>query len=47
MKALSIIEYLRRRLIETAVEQGLNHPDVISLSQRLDNYLVEYQRQSA
>jgi hypothetical protein len=42
---MNIIEYLRRKMIRTAEIQGsLTHPDVVAVSQQLDRFLVQVQR---
>jgi hypothetical protein len=42
---LTIIEYLREKMIRTAEQKGsLDHPDVIALSQHLDRFIVMLQR---
>jgi Spo0E like sporulation regulatory protein len=43
---LQKIEYLKTELIELGILIGLNHPTTISLSQRLDALILEYQRHS-
>ncbi|MDQ0229751.1 aspartyl-phosphate phosphatase Spo0E family protein [Metabacillus malikii] len=46
VKLLSKIEYLKGELIEIGLVIGLNHPRTVSLSQRLDQLIVEYQKHS-
>jgi len=36
------IEYLRRRMHEIALEKGVSHPDVLMVSQRLDEAINEF-----
>ena len=38
------INFMRDRLEEYAKKYGRGHPKTLALSQRLDNYLVDYQR---
>lgn len=42
---VEISEYLRAKMVSMAVmRESLTHPDVVSLSQRLDRYIVQAQR---
>ncbi|WP_443111886.1 Spo0E family sporulation regulatory protein-aspartic acid phosphatase [Alicyclobacillus sp. ALC3] len=42
-----IIEYLREKMIQLAeVNGGLTHRDVITVSQELDKYILQAQKQS-
>jgi hypothetical protein len=36
------IEYLRQRMHVTALKKGISHPDVIMVSQRLDEVIYEF-----
>jgi len=36
------IEYLRRRMHEIALEKGISHPDVLRISQMLDEAINEF-----
>lgn len=38
------IEQLREKLVELAILKGINDPEVIKLSQELDELIVEYQK---
>ncbi|ELK41930.1 hypothetical protein D478_11692 [Brevibacillus agri BAB-2500] len=40
---LNIIEELRRQLVKLVQEKGLDHIEVVILSQRLDEYIVQFQ----
>lgn len=43
-----IVEYLRQKMISLVEEKGsFTHPDVVAISQRLDQYIVQIQRQKA
>ncbi|QQE77440.1 aspartyl-phosphate phosphatase Spo0E family protein [Alicyclobacillus sp. SO9] len=42
---MDIIEYLRRKMIRTAEVHGsLTHPEVVAVSEQLDLFLVQVQR---
>ncbi len=43
---LTTIEYRRKALIELGLINGLNDPDIIKLSQELDQLIYEYQELS-
>jgi hypothetical protein len=36
------IEYLRQRMHEIALEKGISHPEVLIVSQRLDEAINEF-----
>lgn len=36
------LEWLRQCMHETAMVKGISHPDVLSVSQKLDNVINEY-----
>ncbi|GED28789.1 hypothetical protein BAG01nite_48910 [Brevibacillus agri] len=40
---MNIIEELRRQLVKLVQEKGLDHIEVVILSQRLDEYIVQFQ----
>ena len=41
---IEIVEYLRNKMIETAVKRSnLTHPDVVSVSQQLDLFILQTQ----
>ncbi|KZE43359.1 hypothetical protein AV540_25200 [Brevibacillus parabrevis] len=40
---LLIIEELRGQLVQLAQEKGLDHIEVVNLSQCLDEYIVQFQ----
>lgn len=40
------IEHLREKLMTSAMELGMDHPDVIALSRCLDELLLEWHRQN-
>ncbi|MGI6469433.1 MAG: aspartyl-phosphate phosphatase Spo0E family protein [Syntrophomonadaceae bacterium] len=44
MDIIAKIEELRIELAKLGEEKGLKHPDVISLSQQLDNLIIQYYR---
>lgn len=37
------IEFLRQEMIKTGIEEGFTSERTIQLSQRLDQYIIEYQ----
>lgn len=39
---LAKLERLRERMHATAIEKGISHPDVLSVSQLLDSVINEY-----
>ncbi|RHW43609.1 aspartyl-phosphate phosphatase Spo0E family protein [Neobacillus notoginsengisoli] len=41
---ISKIEYLRNELINTGLQKGLTSTEAITISQELDQYIVECQR---
>ncbi|MGN7469915.1 aspartyl-phosphate phosphatase Spo0E family protein [Brevibacillus sp. SAFN-007a] len=43
---LKNIEELRRHLVKLVQEKGVGHIDVVILSQRLDEYLVQFHKNS-
>jgi hypothetical protein len=36
------IEYLRQKMHETALKKGISHPDVLMVSQKLDEVINEF-----
>ncbi len=44
MKILKEIEHLRKEMNEVGLRCGLNHPDVILMSKRLDGLLNRYNK---
>lgn len=38
-----IIEEMRNQLVKLVQEKGISHSEVLALSQRLDEYIVQYQ----
>lgn len=44
MDMLKQIEVLRKQMIQTAGEKGLNHEKCITISRELDQLLNEYER---
>lgn len=43
-----MVEHLRQKMICLVEETGsFTHPDVVAISQRLDQYIVQIQRQKA
>ncbi|MCY0874968.1 MAG: aspartyl-phosphate phosphatase Spo0E family protein [Firmicutes bacterium] len=45
-QGLDMLGYLRQQMIDLAQERGtLTHSDVVAASQRLDQLIVQYQRQ--
>ena len=46
-QALARLEELRARLEGLVMEKGLDHPDVLALSQQIDEALNEYNRLTA
>lgn len=48
-KLLEKIELLRQQMVKVGLESGLNHPDVLEYSRKIDqlhNALLEMERQS-
>lgn len=41
---LVIIDMLRNQMIHTGLEEGLSSKKTIELSEKLDHYLMQYQR---
>lgn len=42
----SKIEYLRQKMHEVALEKGIAHPDVLHISQKLDDIINEFYKMS-
>ena len=41
---LDYIEYLRKNLIHVGLKNGFNHEKTIGASQKLDHFILEYQK---
>lgn len=43
-QVMEIVAYLQTKMELTATDKGLAHADVLSISQRLDQYIIQIQR---